>query len=78
MKPRSNTWRTVFEDDSYIASVPAVDELEKIGPHFVGAVKTATKKYPMYFLNYNYLRKRGDFKKLVIIDEDDDSVCSVV
>ena len=48
VKPWSNTWRTVCAD-SYFSSVPAVDDLEKIGPHFIGVVKTA-KKYISYAL----------------------------
>ena len=43
VKPWRNTWQTVCAD-SYFASVPAVDELEKIGLHFIGVVNTATKK----------------------------------
>ena len=42
VNPWRNIWRTVCAD-SYFASVPAVDELEKIGLHFVSVVKTATK-----------------------------------
>ena len=43
VKPWSNIWRTVCVD-SYFAFVPTIDELEKIGLHFVGVVNTATKK----------------------------------
>ena len=43
VKPWRNIWRTVCTD-SYFASITAVDELEKIGLHFFGVVKTA-KKY---------------------------------
>ena len=50
VKPWRNTWQTVCAD-SYFSSVPAVNKLEKIGLNSVGVVKTATKKYPMYFLN---------------------------
>ena len=31
----------------------------------------------MHFLNYNYLHENRDNKKLVSINEDDDSVCAV-
>ena len=40
-----NIWRTVCADP-YFASVTAVDELEKIGLHFVSVVKTTTKNIP--------------------------------
>ena len=48
VNPWRNTWCTVCTD-SYFSSVPAVDDLEKIGPHFIGVVKTA-KKYISYAL----------------------------
>ena len=40
VKTWRDTWRTVCAD-SYFTSIPAVDDLEKIGLHFVGVVKTA-------------------------------------
>ena len=73
LKPWSNK-RQIVCADSYFVSVPAVGKLEKIGLHFVGVVKTATKKYPMNRLNRNYLPERGDYKKLVSINKDDASV----
>ena len=45
-----NTLQTVCAD-YYFVSVPAVDEIDKIELCFIGVVKTATKKYPMHFLN---------------------------
>ena len=76
VKPWSNTCCTVYAD-YYFASIPAVDEPEKIGRYFFGAVKTATRKYPMHFLKSNYLHERGYYKKLVSINEQDDSVRAV-
>ena len=58
VKPWRNTWQTVCAD-YYFVSVPAVYEIDKIELHFVGVVKTATKKYPMHFLNRNYLHECG-------------------
>ena len=43
VKPWKNTWHTVCAD-SYFASVPTVNEIEKIGSHFFALVKTDTKK----------------------------------
>ena len=42
VKPWRNTWRTVCSD-YYFASIPAINNLDKIGLHFVGVVKTNTK-----------------------------------
>ena len=42
VKPWRNTWWTVCAD-SYFASIPAVDDLDKIWLHFVGVVKRATE-----------------------------------
>ena len=38
--------------DSYFASVTTVEELEKLSLRFIGVVKTATKKFPMAYLDY--------------------------
>ena len=40
-------------------------------------VKTDTKQYYMHFLNYNYLHKHGDYKKLLRMNEYDDSFCAI-
>ena len=38
--------------DLYFASVTTVEELEKLSLRFIGVVKTATKKFPMAYLDY--------------------------
>ena len=76
VNPWRNKWRTVYAD-SYFESVPAVNDLEKIGLNFSGVVKTATKKHPMQLINCNYLHELGDYKNLVSINEYDDSICDV-
>ena len=38
-----NTWKT-FCADSYFVYILAVEDIDKIGPHFVGVVKTATER----------------------------------
>ena len=43
VNPWRNTWCTVCTD-SYFSSVPAVNELDKIGLHFVGVVEMASKQ----------------------------------
>ena len=75
VKPWRNIWWTVCAD-CYFSSVPAVNKLEKIRLHFFSVVKTA-KNNPMHFSNYNYLNERVDYKKMVSINESDDSVCAV-
>ena len=76
MKPLRNT-RRIFFADSYFSSVTAVNDIEKIGLHFVGVVNADTKKYYMQFLNCNYLHEHGEYKKKSSIHEDDDSVSAV-
>ena len=76
VNPWRNTWQEVCAD-SFFSSITAVNKLDKIGLHFVGVVKTATRKYHLHFLNRNYLHERGDYKKLVSINEDDDIVNAV-
>lgn len=56
--------------DSYPASVNAVQELRRIGLHFVGPVKTATKKFPMAYLSNLELHERGDWKGVVSRNTD--------
>ena len=76
VNPWRNTWRTVCAD-SYLSSVPAVDNIDKIRIRFVGVVNTDKNIYPMNFLNFNHLHEYGDYKKLVSINGDHDSVRSV-
>ena len=57
VKPWRNIWRTVCAD-SYFASITTVNKLKKIRLHFVGMVNMPPKKYPMHFLNLNYLHER--------------------
>ena len=51
--------------DSYFASVNAVTVMRTMGLHFIGVVKTATKKFPMSYLSNLELVQRGDYKGLV-------------
>ena len=51
--------------DSYFASVNAVTVMRMMGLHFIGVVKTATKKFPMSYLSNLELVQRGDYKGLV-------------
>ena len=51
--------------DSYFTSVNAVTVLRMMGLHFIGVVKTATKKFPMSYLSNLELVQRGDYKGLV-------------
>ena len=51
--------------DSYFASVNAVTVMRMMGLHFIGVVKTATKKFPMSYLSNLELVLRGDYKGLV-------------
>ena len=57
--PWAHTDRLICSD-SYFASVTAVEELEKLGLRFIGVVKTATKKFPMAYLDSIDLEGRGD------------------
>ena len=51
--------------DSYFASVNAVTVMRTMGLHFIGVVKTATKKIPMSYLSNLELVQHGDYKGLV-------------
>jgi hypothetical protein len=51
--------------DSYFASVGAALELKKLGFRFIGVIKTATKEYPMSYLQGLELQRRGDLKATV-------------
>ena len=51
--------------DSYFTSVNAVTVMRTMGLHFIGVVKTATKKFPMSYLSNLELVQHGDYKGLV-------------
>ena len=51
--------------DSYFASVNAVTVMRMMGLHFIGVVKTATKKFPMSYLSNLEFVQHGDYKGLV-------------
>ena len=51
--------------NSYFMSVNAVTVMRMIGLHFIGVVKTATKKFPMSYLSNLELVQHGDYKGLV-------------
>jgi Transposase IS4 len=55
--------------DSYFASVAVALELKKIGLRFIGVVKTATRRFPMAYLQGLELQKRGDRKGLIMRGE---------
>jgi Transposase IS4 len=52
--------------DSYFASVAATLELKKIGLRYIGVVKTATRRFPMAYLQGLELQKQGDCKGLIM------------
>ena len=51
--------------NSYFMSVNAVTVMRTMGLHFIGVVKTATKKFPMSYLSHLELVQQGDYKGLV-------------
>jgi hypothetical protein len=65
--PWANLQRIVCAD-SYFASVPTVHEMTRIGLRFIGVVKTATRQFPMAYLNRIELSVRGDRKGLIAKD----------
>ena len=62
--PWAHTNRIVCAD-SYFASVPAAKLLSRYGTRFIGVVKTATRNYPMSYLQSVELNQRGDRKGLI-------------
>ena len=62
--PWNNSWRVVC-GDSFLASVTAAEEMVRLRLHFIGVVKTATRKYPKQYLASLELQNRGHFKGLV-------------
>ena len=68
--PWSNTDRVVVAD-SYFASVQAALRLKAMGLRFIGTVKTATRGFPMHYLQRVVLPGgKGDCKALLCTDED--------
>src|SRR5210317_412382 len=63
-EPWWGSWRVVC-GDSFFASVPAAEEMLRKQLHFIGVIKTATKKYPLAYLSNLELQNRGDFKGVV-------------
>jgi hypothetical protein len=64
VKPWSYTDRMVCAD-SYFASVGAADALKLLKFRFIGVVKTATRHFPMSYLNTLVLNDRGDRQGVV-------------
>ena len=56
--------------DSYYSSVACAEELFRHQTRLIGVVKTATKKYPMAYLNNIELTERGDRRSVVAYDKD--------
>ena len=70
VKPLANTDRVVVAD-SYFASVQAAKALFNMGLRFIGTVKTATKGFPMHFLQRVHLPGgKGDHKALLAKDNE--------
>ena len=46
--------------DLYFASVPAAAEMKRLGLHFIGAVKTASRMFPQDYLARLKLFNRGE------------------
>ncbi len=55
---------------SFFASVPTAKELKFIGLRFLGVVKTATRMYPMAKHSNVELHNRGDWKGLILKEEN--------
>jgi Transposase IS4 len=51
--------------DLYFASVTAALEMKKIGLRCIGVIKTATRRFPMAYLQGLELEKQGDRKALI-------------
>lgn len=59
VSPWFNTNRIVCAD-SYFASLATAREMSKLGLKFIGVVKTASKHFPMQWLNAQPMANRGD------------------
>jgi hypothetical protein len=51
--------------DFYFASVGAALELKRLGFRFIGVIKTATKEFPICYLQGLQFQRRGDLKATV-------------
>ena len=65
--PWRNSGRVVCAD-SYFAFVPFAIAISDMGMRFIGAVKTATKKYPQHYLSTVELPEKGDYKGVINIE----------
>ena len=63
IEPWYHTHRVVFAD-SYFASVSTANEIMRLGMRFIGVVKTASKQFPMAYLQALEFDKRGGWKGL--------------
>ena len=63
IEPWYHTCRVVCAD-SYFASVSTAKELMRLGMRFIGVVQTASKKFPMAYLQALDFDKRGEWKGL--------------
>ena len=70
VRPLANTDRVIVAD-SYFASVEAARALFNMGLRFTGTVKTATRSFPMHYLQRVLLPKgKGDHKALLAKDQE--------
>ena len=76
VRPLANSGRVVVAD-SYFASVQAALTLYEMGLRFIGTVKTATRGFPMHYLQRCILPGgKGDHKAL--LSKDEASGCSLL
>ena len=60
--------RAMGEDtcaDSHFCSVNTVNEMARMGLHFIGVTMTVTKQFPMTYLSNLELVQCGDYKRLI-------------
>eukprot|EP00173_Palmaria_palmata_P004197 Plantae.Rhodophyta-Palmaria_palmata.ctg521.p1 GENE.Plantae.Rhodophyta-Palmaria_palmata.ctg521~~Plantae.Rhodophyta-Palmaria_palmata.ctg521.p1 ORF type:complete len:299 (+),score=20.18 Plantae.Rhodophyta-Palmaria_palmata.ctg521:501-1397(+) len=69
VKSYFNSGRIVVSD-SYFASVTAALEMKRNGLRFIGVFKTATKQFPLTYLNSFELTTRGQSRGVVSLDSD--------
>ena len=70
MRPLANSDRVIVAD-SYFASVQAAKTLFAMGLRFIGTVKTATKAFPMHYLQRVLLPGgKGDHRALLSKDQE--------
>lgn len=65
LRPWVNKGLRLVCADSYFASVQTAEKLYELGFQFIGPVKTATKRFPMTYLQNIVLANRGDAAALV-------------